>query len=233
MQAYIINLDDRKDRWLSVERQFSSSHFNFQRVSAIQDAAVFDDTRCTLGVTAIWLSHKKAMERFLASSDQYALILEDDFNVKSWDKMKIIIQKSLLYKFDFVQIGYLKTSPLNSISILTQNSQDFFLKWLALASEIPLLKRRKFFSRLLIREQTGIPMDFVLNDIRAGAHCYLINRKFAEFALGINAPIFLSTDLLYMSLGHMRSLNMSRVRKSVVSQSKSPSSVTERFLRSN
>jgi len=161
------------------------------------------------------------------------LILEDDFNVKSWDKMKIIIQKSLLYKFDFVQIGYLKTSPLNSISILTQNSQDFFLKWLALASEIPLLKRRKFFSRLLIREQTGIPMDFVLNDIRAGAHCYLINRKFAEFALGINAPIFLSTDLLYMSLGHMRSLNMSRVRKSVVSQSKSPSSVTERFLRSN
>jgi hypothetical protein len=107
------------------------------------------------------------------------------------------------------------------------------LKCLELVSDIPLLRRQKFFSRLLIREQRGIPFDFVLNDIRAGAHCYLINRKFAEFALGINTPIFLSTDLLYMSLGHMRSLNMSRVRKNMVSQSNSPSSVTERFQKSN
>ena len=233
MQVYIINLDERKDRWLSAESQLYSSHLNFQRVSAIQGSVISDDTRCTSGVTAIWKSHRKAMEVFLASPNEFALIFEDDFIVKSWDRLESIIQKSLLCEFDFVQIGYLRTSPFNSVSIFTQNSQDFLLKCLALLSTIPVLKKREFFSRLLIQEQLGIPLEFVLNDIRAGAHCYLINRKFAEFALGINMPIFLSTDLLYMSLGHMRSLSMSRVRRNVVTQSSSPSSVSERFLKSN
>jgi GR25 family glycosyltransferase involved in LPS biosynthesis len=233
MQAYIINLDERRDRWLSVESQLRNSNWSFSRVSAIDGSKINKETLCAPGVTAIWLSHLKAMERFLASEDQFALILEDDFNINKWNNLNSIIQKSIMANFDFVQIGYLKTSPFNSIGISTQNFLDLILKILVFVSRFSFLGKFSFFSRLLIQEQLNIPKDFVLNDIRAGAHCYLINRKFAIFALGINSPVFLSTDLLYMSLGHMRSLRMLRVRKSIVRQSNSPSSVAERFLKHN
>jgi GR25 family glycosyltransferase involved in LPS biosynthesis len=228
MIVYIINLDSRQDRWQSVIHQAQLLNFQFVRISAVDSSPSKTDSNPYLadGVFAIWKSHQRALNQFLATSDSHCMILEDDFLLaKGYSLNKIC--EYIESDFDFIQIGFLKFGVLDRLDLSTKNASDFFFKFLHKISLI--IPGANFNSRLFISSQRGIKINLVLANIRPGAHAYVVSRRMAEALLEINSPPFLSTDLLYMALGEMRSFRMVRTRRSLVRQSNSKSSVIDRF----
>lgn len=229
MRAYVINLDSRPDRWSSVLCEESRLGVEILRVPAISSDQIPESSGSfvTPTVNACWLSHQKAAQLFLASSEDYGLILEDDFLLEAnftLDHLKAAKENGL----DFLQLGFLKTSLGVLISIAAQNAWNTCLRTLGyVSSRVSTFKH--FEEKVLIRERRGIPRHLIMNDIRAGAHAYIVSRKFAEFMTQINQPTALSTDALFISLGPMRTLRMARLRQSTIAQSDSPTSITSRF----
>ena len=92
LRAYVINLDRAPERWAHIERSFAKTAIGLSRVSAVDGknlslpSVAFDATRFRLFhgrilniyELACYLSHLKAMEAFLESDAEHALICEDD-----------------------------------------------------------------------------------------------------------------------------------------------------------
>jgi GR25 family glycosyltransferase involved in LPS biosynthesis len=89
MQLYYINLDRRTDRRAAMERKLSALGLSATRISAIAPADITPDLigaytnlahveHVRLTELACSLSHHRALEAFLATNDEHALILEDD-----------------------------------------------------------------------------------------------------------------------------------------------------------
>lgn len=231
VRAYIINLKDRVDRWDSVQKQLNDLGLSITRVEAINknDLRENESQFVALGVAATWKSHQLAMQRFLESSDEFGLIMEDDFYLKKSWKIQIMTQAISLNP-DFFQLGYLVTSPVDRIEMALANSFDVVLKLINKFCSFSSLFKKRFGARLLVSEQSGLPWSVVANDIRAGGHAYLVSRKFAEASVFMNTPAFTSADGVFMSLGDVRSFRMYRIRKSVIDQTDSPTSVEQRYL---
>lgn len=231
MKAYVINLDSRPDRWDSVERQSDRLGLDVVRISAVSITDVDKDLECFVapGVSATWKSHQQAMKVFLDTGDKYGLILEDDFLLASaWDKLNLVLPENL--QADFLQIGFLITSPLDACRYLLDELWDLSIKTLHVFSHISILGKQSFFQRLLIQEQSGVPWAVIPNNIRAGGHSYFVSRKFALASTKMNTPVFNTTDGYYISLGDVRTFRMFRTRRNYIRQSNSSSSVTQRFL---
>lgn len=226
----MINLASRSDRWDSVVSQLASLGMEIVRIDAqpISNISAKKVPYVTPGVAATWQSHQLAMKTFLESGEDYGLILEDDFLLRK-SYQDILRKFEKLPKYDFIQLGYLKTSPFDAIGCYISNLTDLSLKFLALIFHLGIPGTGLLSTKLLVREQLGIPTWLVRNDIRAGAHAYIVSRRFAKAALEMNKPVFICTDGYFMSLGGMRTFSMFRLRNSVIRQSKSPSSVTSRF----
>ena len=231
MNAYVINLEERSDRWEQVVAQQKKLGFEIHRVPATNKNEVTGELSRYLEntITAICLSHIKAIRLFLETQEAFCIILEDDFQLRH-GYFSAAILPAIDQKFDYLQIGFLKMGAKEYFDILSCNFRDRMLKnFYFLAQIVPAAWKNLFLSKFLVREQKGIHKSIVLADIRPGAHCYLISRKFAQAMLEINNPAFLSADLLYMSLGTIRTFKMGRLRRSLVEQSDSVSSVTNRF----
>src|SRR6266404_4597916 len=92
MRAFIINLDSATDRWTFIEAAFSGSQFILCRVPAVDGKTLrlphaqyserlyrwFHGRTPNVRELACYLSHLKAMEAFLATDEEHALIGEDD-----------------------------------------------------------------------------------------------------------------------------------------------------------
>jgi GR25 family glycosyltransferase involved in LPS biosynthesis len=231
VRAYVINLKNRVDRWDSVIKQSDKLGLPIVRINAFSkhDLQNMDTNFVAPGVAATWKSHQLAMATFLETSDEYALILEDDFSVtKSWN-FKDLNQVLELCP-DFFQFGYLVTSQIDRLELIAANTFDLFLKSLKNLCSVSQRLNRKFGSRLLIQEQDGVSLNFVPNDIRAGGQAYLVSRRFAEAAKYMNTPAFTSADGVFMSLGDVRSFRMYRSRRSLIVQTNSPTSVEQRYI---
>ena len=230
MKAFVINLESRRDRWDSVLEQSKFLNMEIVRVIASDKKDIGDEKFVSSGVAAAWKSHQSAISKFLETGDDFGLILEDDFLImKKWSEFSIGEFNNL--NLDFLQVGFLITTPLDFVEFQLKQVADTFLKFLLKISNFDFLGKFRLKERLLIKEQEGVPWSLVCNDIRPGAHAYIISRKFACAALNINNPIVLSTDALYMALGWMRAFNFFRVRKSLFAQSDSVSSIGSRFTR--
>lgn len=230
MKAYVINLDSRSDRWADVIAQIGALGLEIHRVSAVTVDSVVVSPYVTHVIAATWQSHQKAMKVFLESTDEYALIMEDDFVLsKRWRPEILHLSASL--RADFLQVGFLITNSVDRIQITLNGSFDGLLKLLHKLAGFTGFIGNCLGNRLLLREHSGIPFKIVCNDIRPGAHAYIVSRSFAQAALKINSPEFLSADAVYISMGWMRSFKMLRMRRSLIGQSKSESSIKERFLR--
>lgn len=228
MKAYVINLNSREDRWRSVENQVQDLGFPIVRVEAVSKDKIFGESFVTPAVAAAWYSHKKAMACFLATNDEYALILEDDFILrKSWRYIDLSKYDSM--NIDFLQIGFLITTPMDLLELKFKATVDLLLKFLSRAARMRVIEKSKLKDKVLLREQFGLPFHLVACDIRPGAHAYVVSRNFALATQQMNSPVILSTDALYIALGWMRSFKFVRFRESVVSQSDSITSINERF----
>lgn len=230
MQAYVINLSARTDRWEAVLSQWNLDPLPLNRIEAVasQSIPLSETFFLPAPVVANWMSQCKTYRKFLTSTDSHALILEDDFLIGSTDLNKIR-DICMTHEFDFLQLGYLRNSILDVFNVRFTNIRDVILKFINSASRKGLLP--KFLNnKLLVLEQIGIPYSVVLNDARAGSHAYIISRKFAEKMLTLNQPTFLPTDALFMAISNLRFLRMGRLRKNRIRQSNSPSSITSRFI---
>lgn len=229
MKAYVINLDSRSDRWADVISQSSRLGLEICRIPAVtSETAVFSPFVKQV-IAATWQSHQKAMQIFLESNDEFALIMEDDFVLSNRWKPELLHYCTAL-RADFLQVGFLITNSIDRVQIFLNGTLDAFLKILSKIARFLGFVGGRLRNKLLIREQLGIPFNIVCNDIRPGAHAYVVSRDFAKAALQINSPEFLSADAVYMSMGWMRSFKLLRFRESLVGQSNSKSSITERFL---
>lgn len=221
---FVINLNDRADRWQHSVIQLEKLGWGAHRVQAIEHPSgskFFTNP----AVASCWLSHKKALNEFLLTESTHALILEDDFEV-GVALNETDFQCFIASDLDFIQIGFLYTTLLERIYIKLENFYDLAIRTYGFFEKI--LWNKGISGKLLIRERLSLPHDFVFADIRPGAHCYFLNREAAAYLISVNEPIFLSTDDLYMSLGKMRYVRMARLRKSKVSQTNSQSSINPR-----
>jgi GR25 family glycosyltransferase involved in LPS biosynthesis len=230
MRAYVINLNDRGDRWNSVLSQQDLLGLEIVRVEAVSKLQITasEEPFVAPGVSATWKSHQKAMQIFLDSDEEFGLIMEDGFLIKrNFNRHFARIRK--YDDFDFIQLGILKPSSTSGIALLTSNARDIFLKIVCKITVSKYLQHNPTLNRVLIHEQQGVPFFLVCSDVRAGGQAYLVSRNFATAAQKMNQPAFLSSDGVYMSIGGMRSFRMFRLRKSLVKQTNSPTSVESRF----
>jgi GR25 family glycosyltransferase involved in LPS biosynthesis len=231
MNAYVINLANRPDRWQSVMQQSDVLALNIVKVHAIST----DDINCASerfvapGVAATWKSHQLAMRIFLESGDEFGLILEDDFLLsKSWREFDLTLAKKV--RADFLQVGFLITSPLDFFKYVLDEVWDYSIKFLREMSRIPFFRDLPVFKRLLITEQVGVPWNVVPNNIRAGGQSYIVSRNFAQASVEMNTPVFNTTDCFYISLGDVRTFRMVRTRKNFIKQTNSFTSVRQRYI---
>jgi GR25 family glycosyltransferase involved in LPS biosynthesis len=226
IKGFVINLDDRRDRWHDASSQFLKFPFEIKRVSATKCSDIETEERFVpCGVAATWRSHQRAMQAHLESEALHGLILEDDFVVNR-DLIQILSCVEKIGDFDLVQIGFLSPSFIRRLFRHIIGLRDLFLKILQRIHEKTHLN---FLNRLIITEQKFIPVNLVLNDIQAGGQAYIVSRKFSEAAQFMNNPSFLSADGMLMALSETRTFKIGRTRISFIGQSNSVSSVQQRF----
>lgn len=210
---------------MDVERQKTKIPFPITKIAGVSPQMLDVNRQAFLDppVEACFESHMRALRKFIDSGEEFALILEDDFLVPdSLSSVDLDLVK--IFNFDFLQIGFLRTTIFQSISISNKNFFDLFYKFGATLIRLRLspqfLKMKHLF-----QEQIGVPRKIVLSDIRPGAHAYVVSRKFALAMQHINSPVFLSVDGLYIALGQMKLFKMGRLRTNLVKQSGSSSSI--------
>lgn len=230
MRAYVINLTSRTDRWDACTTQWTFKSIPLHRIEAVESSSIPKEETEFLPtqVVANWQSQCRTFREFLSTSESHALVLEDDFMLGGIELTKYVnyFQSG---NFDFLQLGYLNNSLGDRFNVFAVNMRDLILKLLNRVAK-RFSKMRGLLQKLLVSEQSHIPFSIVMNDPRAGSHAYLISREFAENMLLINKPTFLATDGLFIAIGNLRFLKMGRLRKNLVKQSDSPSSITSRFI---
>ena len=90
MQAYLINLDRSPERFHFFEKQASAAGIEFERISAVDGrqlssaelaaavAAKFEFQPINAGEIGLFMSHKRAWEKLVASGAPHATVFEDD-----------------------------------------------------------------------------------------------------------------------------------------------------------
>ncbi len=126
---YVINLDRSPDRLQSAKEQLVATELNWERVSAIDAALLADDVIADhdlrrfsenvgrpvrRGEIALFASHIKAMQQFLASSRSYAVIFEDDMGIDDNRLFKQVLDSLLRVHelWDIVKLSGVHRHPL-------------------------------------------------------------------------------------------------------------------------
>jgi GR25 family glycosyltransferase involved in LPS biosynthesis len=180
----------------------------------------------TKGALACWESHRLAMRTLINSSYDFALILEDDFQVLEPNLLKRLLDYPVKFEgIDIFQFGYLVNDYKECIDLLFKNVENFLFSLLGKVNLSLLGINISFSNRLRVRRKLKFPFTWVSDDFRAGAHAYLISKDAAKRILNLNEPTFLTTDAFFVSLNSVRAFHICRSRKSLVGQIDSPSSI--------
>lgn len=228
----VINLATRSDRRSAMQHRLEKIILEPKFVKAIEPKDLHTNQETYLRKTAecVWLSHKECL-RLASESSCPTLILEDDA-ILQLDNAKLLylIKQIEDNKIDFLQIGFLHLNSAESISILIRNIYNLVLKF----QLAPKIFEHFGFKEVTRSEKQhwrkNMPWNFVVNDIRYGAHCYLVTPEFATKMLALNSPAFLSADDFYVALGKMKTFKMVRLSRSRSGQDESPSSFNARYV---
>jgi GR25 family glycosyltransferase involved in LPS biosynthesis len=220
--CYVINLDSREDRRFEFYSQVKKAGIEVERISAITSDPTWTVHSTPPGVTACWLSHQKALLKFLETDAPYAFIFEDDA-VFTAESFEFISNFNSYFKpdFDLLQIGYLKRRG-------RLDSGDF-----------DLLTRLKARKNLLLQYFRGTHSKqpsivgrqlLVANSFEAGTHAYVCSREMAKLLVTFNNPVILAADLALIQIARSKLRNCYRLARSLVSQSDSASSIMLRQI---
>jgi GR25 family glycosyltransferase involved in LPS biosynthesis len=226
----VINVDTNTKRRLEISSVLESRNIEFNFVSAsIPTSFLPEIGRMVPLAIAVWKSHTSCFE-IAQSSRTYTLILEDDAQLHFTKRQLMEFQADMVrHDLDFLQIGFLKLHIFDSLSIIARNIYSAFIRnglFTSLFSVLGLLEATRAKNQ---KWRRSLPKSYILNDIRYGAHCYLISPKFAETITLLNSPTFLSIDEFFISLSRMKSFKMARLSKSLCDQSETSWSDEIRF----
>ncbi len=223
----LINLGCRVDRMISSTAEAAKIDCQLIRIDAIDAHNLkVDSDFLTKGAVACWESHKQAMLYLTKSSYNFALIFEDDFKIENHDRFRRLISDASIFRnVDIFQFGFLVNDYKERIDLFFRNFENFVFSLLGKFNFVFLGRRFSFAHRLRVRRKQNLPMDWVADDFRAGAHAYLISKTAAKRILELNSPAFLTTDAFFSSLSTGKAFRIYRMRKSLVGQIDSASSI--------
>jgi GR25 family glycosyltransferase involved in LPS biosynthesis len=228
IQKYLINLDSRPDRLETSTKQLRNLGIDFHRISAIDGKGLPGNRFLTSNVLACWQSHLLAYKTFLSTNAEYALILEDDFEILETSQFESNLIKLSSSGYDLVQIGFLLPGFYNKFRFLFEEIEKLTFKILGRVAA--LLKYQSLNSRLRVREASSTAIWMTASSFLPGTHAYLISRSLAE-AIIMEGASNLSADEYFISLAKMRSFKIGRLWKSQVRQNSSQPSIQQRFKR--
>lgn len=232
LRTLIINVESRKDRQLEMEKRFKKLNLSFEFIKAIEPSDLVATSQKLLSQTAecVWLSHIKCLH-ISSKRNHPTLIVEDDatFLLKSHELTALANQMSE-NGIDFIQIGYLNLNLAEGIAIRIRNLYNFFTKKNLAPRFLKLFGFKEVERSASQGWRRNLPNNFVVNDVRYGAHCYLVSPNFAKSMLELNSPAFLAADDFYVALSRMKTFRMVRLAKSLSGQDGSPSSFSQRYL---
>lgn len=223
----IINLEDRVDRRDSAASQITQISFPVEFISAIPASIISNEEASYLPKAAVacWKSHKRAYETLLKSNHTHAVVIEDDFKILDLKKIELILESIRGYEIDLLQLGFLNKGIRQRIHTISANIETSAFKVLALVSKWPILNATNLENRLRVRRASECLPGIVPDDFRSGAHFYLISRNMASEILKFNNPVFLTADNLLEASVWSQRFKAYRVKKSLVDQSTSISSI--------
>lgn len=228
--AFLINLDRRNDRWSEFQMKSVDLEIPVQRFSAV-DAQRLDlaGQRIPETVAACWMSHQEVAKKFLESSAEYCLILEDDVNLTDYSVRSLNkLWRSDLEKIDLLQVGFCVHSNRLS-NRKNYKMQVAILKLLSYSNliRIPIVvKILKSFYGYGFKHLERLNTITASMTFELGTHAYFISRNFAEAMIYFNSPVHLPADLAMMELANTQAFNSYRLVQNVIDQTDSPSSIS-------
>lgn len=133
MKCYIINLDRAPDRWNATAQKFEDLGFDVVRIAAIDgktlsppypDFSPFLYFCCrgrpiSAAKIACFKSHLKALETFLATDDEFAMICEDDVTPQA--ELSEIVEKAMRYAdvWDLLRLNGIKPTRGVDFAVLS------------------------------------------------------------------------------------------------------------------
>jgi len=142
MFAYIINMDNAVERWMSVNNRFNATGIPFERFPAVNGRkltlpiAEFSETlyrrrhgkHPNLGQIGCYLSHVYALKKFLSSSHEIGIIAEDD--IAPVDNLKLILERAIAFvdSWDILRLsGFHDSHPKSYVSLGDGLGQSYSL----------------------------------------------------------------------------------------------------------
>lgn len=221
----LVNLDSRADRLQNATEEAEKAGLEFTRISAKQPANEIPKYDLLTGPAKACLeSHKLAYNFFLKSDYKYCLVLEDDFQVTQTSKLTEFLRMEGYDSFDLVQLGFLRMGIRHRLDLYALRFEILIFRSYIFLSK--LIGGKKFEKRLRTSRLSSTPFGFIPDDFRSGAHAYVISRELAEELVNVNEPAILTIDSLLGILSWTHKFRIMRVKKSWITQSNSPSSIT-------
>lgn len=240
--SYFINLENRQDRRDEFTVYSSGLAFPVERIKAIDSRELTTvNYSVPTPIAACWESHQKVAKIFLSTDADHCFVFEDDVRMGSNFTEEINkLWSSKLNGIDLLQIGYCIHS--NSLSNRFSYSWQQFSVRLFAASR--MLEKKRVQAHLVkkygysFQKLPAINKLVAVNTFELGTHAYIISRKFAEFIVHFNNPVYLPADLAMMEMSRIEKFKSYRLLNNLLQQSDSPSSISnasnsplERILR--
>jgi GR25 family glycosyltransferase involved in LPS biosynthesis len=169
------------------------------------------------------------MKLFLESSEDFVIIMEDDFRITNRSAFIKSNSVFLNNNLDLLQMGFLNTGIDVYLLRKLEHLQFILLRLISSLGRVSSFIDARISQRMRIRDIRDFSNELVPYSFLPGAHCYIISRKLAKEIIEMNVPQFLSTDDFFTALARMRRFRMCRLRSSAVTQSNLPSQVGLRF----
>ena len=129
-------------------------------------------------------------------------------------------------QWDLIQIGFLNIGIRSRIDTLFANLESLLFYILARLSKRFSWISDSIGDRLRVKRAEDVPWGYVPDDLRAGAHAYLITSKMAETLLkDYRNQNVLTADGFLIATNWTRPFRTLRLKKSLVGQTNSISSI--------
>lgn len=228
--SYFINLDNRQDRRHEFNANTSGLSFAIERHKAVDSKELNPaDYLVPTPIAACWQSHQNVAEIFLSSKATHCLVFEDDVRIelKHVDEINRIWNSSL-DGIDLLQIGYCVHN--NSLSNRFSYSwQQIIVRLFVMLRLLNHNRVQAYLSKKYgysFEYLTSIDMVAAAQTFELGTHAYIISRKFADFLIQFNNPIYLPADLALMEMSKVQNFKCYRLLDNLLLQSDSPSSIS-------
>jgi GR25 family glycosyltransferase involved in LPS biosynthesis len=228
IDSYVINLPSRPDRRHHVVNQISKFQLNSIIIDAVsvEELGIRNFGFLSPPAMACWKSHLKVFEAFLQTNKTSAIIFEDDFQIVKMRSLERHLDNIKFDDFEIVQIGFLVNNFREHTEIFLKNLEFSFFSLVSRLCIKSTFFNARYGDRLRVQRAKNVPFGFVADDLRAGAHAYLISRSAAlRIVSEFKDQSILTTDGFLIASNWTRPFRTMRLYKSLVNQIESRSSI--------